>query len=157
MPDYFDKYPEEPRGPVGSPYSFAEGHPEKSVWEIMNQDSERMRVFMGAMKALESLMPATSMYDFGWVKGELAKQPERILFVDVGGNKGHSLQAVCEANKWLPRERCMLQDRDEVIEEARLLGSPGLRGVKMMGHDFNLEQPVKGMNLSSHIHGANMT
>lgn len=118
----------------------------------MNQDSERMRVFMEAMKAIESQMPATGMYDFGWVKGELAKQTERMLFVDVGGSKGHSVQAVCEANRWLPRERCMLQDRDEVIEEVKMSDSPGLRGVKMMGHDFNLEQPVKGMNLSSHTH-----
>ncbi|KAH8685251.1 O-methyltransferase [Ilyonectria robusta] len=144
LPDYFDKYPGEPQGPVGCPYSFAEGHPEKSCWDVMNQDSERMRVFMQAMKTIESQMPATGMYDFDWVKGELAKQTERMLFVDVGGSKGHSLQAVCEANSWLPRERCMLQDRDEVIEEVKLSDSPGLRGVKMMGHDFNLEQPVKG-------------
>ncbi|KAF7551100.1 hypothetical protein G7Z17_g5258 [Cylindrodendrum hubeiense] len=84
MPDYFDKYHEEPNGPVGCPYTFAEGNSDKSVWEIMDDDPERMRVFMEAMNTVESQMPATGMYDFGWVKGEVAKKTKRMLFVDVG-------------------------------------------------------------------------
>jgi hypothetical protein len=36
----------------------------------------------------------------------------------------------------------VLQDRREVIEEAR--AEEGLEGVVMMEHDFHEEQPVKG-------------
>ncbi|KAK7422584.1 hypothetical protein QQX98_001608 [Neonectria punicea] len=144
LPEYFDKYRDEPQGPVGCPYSFAHGQPDTSIWEIMNKNPVRMRTFMQAMKTAESQMPATVLYEFGWVKEELAAQPDRMLFVDVGGGKGHVVQGICEENPWLPKEKCAVQDRDDVIQEAIMMDVPGLRGVKMMTHDFNLEQPIKG-------------
>ncbi|KAH7141382.1 O-methyltransferase [Dactylonectria estremocensis] len=144
LPEYVDQHSQEPQGPVGCPYTFANGEPEKSVWEIMNKDPERMRIFMQAMSSAETLLPASKTYDLGWVKNELDKHNDRMLFIDIGGSKGHALQGVCEANEWLPRERCMLQDRKEVIDEVTTSNNPGLGGVKMMAHDFYLEQPVKG-------------
>jgi hypothetical protein len=39
--------------------------------------------------------------------------------------------------------QCVLQDRGEVIEEAKAAGR-GLEGVVLMEHDFHEEQPVKG-------------
>ncbi|KPM36594.1 hypothetical protein AK830_g9965 [Neonectria ditissima] len=143
LPEYFEEYRDEPQGPVGCPYSFAHGQPEKSLWDIMNKNPERMRIFMQAMKTAESQMPATVLYDFGWAK-EMARSTDRMLFVDVGGGKGHVVQGICEENPWLPKEKCAVQDREDVIQEARMADNPNLRGVKMMAHDFNLEQPIKG-------------
>ncbi len=41
------------------------------------------------------------------------------------------------AGAGLPRKRCVLQDREEVIEENKKRDEEGLRGVVMMGIDFH--------------------
>ncbi|CAM1502734.1 Fc.00g075100.m01.CDS01 [Cosmosporella sp. VM-42] len=149
MPNYFAKYSlREPQGPTNNPYSFANNQPDKSVWDIMNQDPERMRAFMMAMKTAETMMPMTGLYDYSWVREKLCEDDSRTVLVDVGGGKGHAVQAICEENVWLPKERCVVQDREDVVEAAKALDVEELRGVKMMAHDFNTEQPVK----SAHIY-----
>lgn len=109
----------------------------------MNQDPERGRIFMEAMKTAEAMMPMTGLYDYTWAKDEVVNNEERVVLVDVGGGKGHAVQAICDENGWLPRERCVVQDREDVVEQAKAMESE-LKGVKMMAHDFNTEQPIKG-------------
>ncbi|KAH7152774.1 O-methyltransferase [Dactylonectria macrodidyma] len=112
LPEYVDQYSQEPQGPVGCPYTFANGEPDKSVWEIMNKDPERMRIFMQAMSTAETLLPATKTYDLGWVRNEINKHNDRMLFIDVGGSKGHALQGVCALIYHL--RRCLHDYGDEI-------------------------------------------
>ncbi|KAJ3529362.1 hypothetical protein NM208_g9793 [Fusarium decemcellulare] len=145
MPQYFDKYGLcEPKGETHNPYTFANGQPEKSYWDVMHQDPERMRVFQQSMRSAEAMMPATGLYDYSWIQGEADKDSDRPLLVDVGGGRGHVVQAICEEYTWMPKERCVVQDREDVIKEAQQLDVPELRGVKLMPHDFNAKQPTKG-------------
>jgi hypothetical protein len=66
--------------------------------------------------------------------------PNTPLLVDVGGSTGHDLEAFIRK---FPntRGKFVLQDRLEVIEQARKHLSPQ---IEPMVHDFFTEQPVKG-------------
>jgi tRNA G46 methylase TrmB len=110
----------------------------------MNQSPDRMKAMMQSMNTLEKHLPITGMYDFSWVSKVANEQPERILFVDVGGGKGQAIKAISKENPELPRERFILQDRPEVIAEAKSLDAEDLKGAQLMPHDFHTEQPVKG-------------
>ncbi|KAI5468077.1 O-methyltransferase [Mariannaea sp. PMI_226] len=145
MPAFFDEYKRiEPDGPVHCPYSYANGHPEMDIWEIMHQNPERTRNFMHAMAMSNAVLLGKTTYDFAWVREVMDQTDDRILFIDLGGGRGHAVQAICEQNKWLPKERCIVQDREEVIKEVGILKDPLLEGIQFMAHDFLLEQPVKG-------------
>ncbi|KAF5012399.1 hypothetical protein FDECE_1528 [Fusarium decemcellulare] len=145
MPQYFDKYGlREPKGETHNPYTFANGQPERSYWDVMHQYPERVRVFQQSMKSAETMMPATGLYDYSWIQGEANKDSDRPLLVDFGGGRSHIVQAICGEYAWMPKERCVVQDREDVIKEAQQLNVPELRGVSLMPHDFNTEQPTKG-------------
>jgi hypothetical protein len=145
QPDYFEKYGrKEPTTQDHNPFTFANGKPELKILEIMNEKPERMRAFMQSMNNLEQHLPITGMYDFSWVDKIAKEQAEHILFVDVGGGKGQSIRAVSKENPELPRERFILQDRPDVIQEVKALDMEDLRGAQMMPHDFHTPQPVKG-------------
>lgn len=145
MPQYFVKTGlREPQALSHNPYSFANGQFDKSYWDILGQDPERVGTFMRAMDTTQEMMPTKGIYDYSWVRNELDRDTSRAVFVDVGGGKGHVVQAVCEENEWLPRERCIVQDRQDVVDQAERLDTPGLRGVKFMAHDFNSKQTIQG-------------
>jgi hypothetical protein len=144
-PDYFEKYGrKEPTTQSHNPYSYSNRQFDKTVWEIMYQSPERMKNVMQSMNTLEKHLPITGMYDFSWVAKVAKEQPERILFVDVGGGKGQAIRAISKENPELPRERFILQDRPEVIEETKRIDAEDLRGAVLMPHNFHTEQPVKG-------------
>ena len=63
--------------------------------------------------------------------------------MDVGGGKGQAIKAISKENPELPRERFVLQDRLDVIEEVKKLDAEDLRGAQLTAHDFHTEQPVK--------------
>jgi hypothetical protein len=65
------------------------------------------------------------------------------VVVDVGGGLGQLVRDVLRDVEGVRPGQCVLQDRGEVIEEARAAGR-GLEGVVLMEHDFHEEQPVKG-------------
>jgi O-methyltransferase domain len=143
-PDYFEKYGrKEPTTQNHNPFSFGFGKPDAMVWEIMNENPERMRAFMQSMNTLEQHLPITGMYDFGWVDKIAKEQPERILFVDVGGGKGQAIRAISKEHPELPRERFVLQDRPDVIDEVKKLDMEELRGAQLMPHNFHTTQPIK--------------
>ncbi len=70
------------------------------------------------------------------------EDPDRVLFIDVGGSNGHATKVILEKNPGLPPARCMLQDREEVVATFR--GEKSLSGIQTMAIDFHKEQPVKG-------------
>ncbi|KAK0741457.1 O-methyltransferase-domain-containing protein [Schizothecium vesticola] len=152
-PEYFARYGvKEATGPTNNPYTVSWGHPETNMWEIIAADEEKQRVFAAGMRTTDSIAgkyggPA-SIYNFAWLgdlaSAEVKHDKQRALVVDVGGSHGATLKHILEANPSLPAERCVLQDRAEVIEEAIQRDDPALRAVRRMPHDFNHEQPVKG-------------
>ncbi|KAK5655126.1 hypothetical protein OQA88_6025 [Cercophora sp. LCS_1] len=158
-PEYFAKFgAKEPTGPSHNPFTFSWGHPEMNMWEVIALDEEKQRVFSSSMRSMGSIAgkyggPA-SIYDFSWLGEEASKaklangngkvNTDRPLVVDVGGSHGATLKHIMEAVPSIPQDRCVLQDRPEVIEEAIQMDDPALRYVRRMPHDFNNEQPVQG-------------
>jgi len=57
----------------------------------MANPPQRMADFMECMNTLEQHLPIAGFYDFGWVAEKAAADPERTLFVDVGGVSASSL------------------------------------------------------------------
>ena len=69
----------------------------------------------------------------------LKDQEEAVLIVDVGGGRGHNLEALKKA---FPNQhgRLILQDQPQTIDE---IGRQ-LPGIESMRYDFFAPQPIKG-------------
>lgn len=147
MPAYFDEHGlAEPTGRHGTIFAFAAGSPDSTVWEVMNREPARMRAFMLGMGALTEEYPIVGSYDFAWAAAAAGRDgDDRAVLVDVGGGKGHAIKAIRAQTPGLEVGRCVLEDLPAVIEGARGMDDPELRGVRMVGMDFHAEQPVKGM------------
>lgn len=138
----------EPASASEMPLGLAWGHPDKTYYQILEAMPETAEAFNRTMAVgLDGMMPILGMYDFSWV-GEYAAgqaEPGRTLIVDVGGGMGQALKAIIGEVPQIPAERCVLEDRPDVIEKARQAADDGvLRGVKMIGTSFFDEQPEKG-------------
>jgi hypothetical protein len=96
---------------------------------------------MESMTSLDALLPIIGLYDFRWVEEQAHVSEDRVLIVDVGGGKGHAIETICKKHTAIPFERCVLQDRKEVIEELGKSNSPSFH---YRPHDFHLAQPIKG-------------
>ncbi|KAK0650018.1 S-adenosyl-L-methionine-dependent methyltransferase [Cercophora newfieldiana] len=156
-PEYFAQYgAKEPQGPSDNPFTFSWGHPTMNMWEVIAKDEVRQAIFSSGMRSMNSISakhggPA-SLYDFTWIGEEAIKtggegkelKKLKPLIVDVGGSHGDTLKHIMQTVPTIPQERCVLQDRPEVIEEAIALDVPELRNVVRIPHDFNDENPVKG-------------
>lgn len=152
MPEFFAHYGRrEPVGQTHTPFSFGHGEPGKTVWEIAHQSPERLRRVMEAMGSAQLGPLIAESYDFGWVRSRVAEAEERdrVLFVDVGGGKGHVTKAVLAQNEFIPRHRAVLEDRDEVVRAVAEAPGPGLEGVRLQGHDFHTEQSIKSKSRQS--------
>lgn len=70
---------------------------------------------------------------------------DAVIFVDVGGGRGHE---TLELRKKFPhlRGRMIVQDRTEVIRDIT-----DKEGIEVMEHDFFKPQPVKGECLQKEI------
>lgn len=97
------------------------------------------------------LVGEEAVYDFSWVGKweEETGDGGKAKVVDVGGGLGQLLRDLIRDVEGLKAEECVLQDRREVIEEAKRErekeGEQGvLTGVRILEHDFHEEQPVKG-------------
>ena len=64
--------------------------------------------------------------------------PERVLFVDVGGGLGHQFQLLLQQKSEL-KGRIVLEDLPEVVK-----GRPPIDGVEFLSQDFREEQKIKG-------------
>ncbi|KXH60270.1 O-methyltransferase [Colletotrichum salicis] len=144
LPKYFEEYGRrEPATRRHTPYAFSHGQPEMEVWEIHQENPAQVKRFMEVMEMVQQFIPLAGIYDFGWVETKLSEQHDRLILVDVGGSKGHAIKAIMKENPFLPADRIILQDRDEVIEQVAELKDPGLDGVQLQVHDFHKAQPVK--------------
>ncbi|KAI1114290.1 S-adenosyl-L-methionine-dependent methyltransferase [Nemania sp. NC0429] len=65
------------------------------------------------------------------------------IFVDVGGALGHQCIALRQKYPGLVG-RIILQDREEVIQQARERPIPGFEGIETQPYDFFTPQPIKG-------------
>ncbi|KAL2127245.1 hypothetical protein VTI74DRAFT_11052 [Chaetomium olivicolor] len=155
-PSYFRAYGRcEPRGQTHTPFSFGWGKPELPPWEVKALDPVYASMFARSMQSRAIVGGDTRVcggreeggYNLRWV-GEEAKrlgEGEEVVVVDVGGGLGQLLRDVVRDVEGVKAKQCVLQDRREVIEEAREKArESGLEGVVMMEHDFHQEQPVKG-------------
>lgn len=153
MPSYFTQHGlREPVGRHNTIFAHAAGSPDATVWDIMNRDHDRMVDFMLGMSAFEEVYPAAGSYDFGWaVKKATAESGgddgnDRTVLVDVGGGKGHAVKAIRAETPGLRAEWCVVEDLPAVIEQAKAMDDPELRGARFVGMDFHEEQPIKGTN-----------
>ncbi|KAI1133130.1 S-adenosyl-L-methionine-dependent methyltransferase [Nemania abortiva] len=65
------------------------------------------------------------------------------VFVDVGGSLGHQCIALRQRHPRLVG-RVILQDREEVIQQAKTRPIPGFQGIETQAYDFFTPQPIKG-------------
>lgn len=149
MPRYFDEYGrKEPQTINHVPATFAYGHPEMSVYEMIGRNPAWTKRFSRQMEAMEINMPIAGVYDFDWlvqrVQEETAEDKDRPVFVDVGGSIGQAVKAIMAENPALPPGRFVLQDRQEVISSPQVVNDPELGDVTKIAVDFHREQPTKG-------------
>lgn len=103
-----------------------------------------MKRFIKSKEAAERFLPTSGLYDFRAVVEKAQVEKERAVLVDVGGGNGHCLATILREYPNIPQERCVLQDRNEVLKAAEDVNDPALSAVKKVPIDFHHEQPVKG-------------
>jgi hypothetical protein len=146
LPAYFNAYGRrEPTGPNHLPSSFLEGQPELQYSQVLNQDPSRRKTFLHAMSINHRRVPTTGMYDLTWVVAKAHQDPNRPIWVDIGGGKGYTVKVFREAFPGLPAAQCVVQDLPEVVEEARKLDDQELREVHFVAFDFHKDRPVPGL------------
>ncbi|KFH40298.1 Demethylsterigmatocystin 6-O-methyltransferase-like protein [Hapsidospora chrysogenum ATCC 11550] len=133
----------EPVGRHKTITAYAYGNADLTVWEHLNSDPAGMAVFMTSMVAMSQMQPMVGSYDFSSLIAEASKSDDRALVVDVGGGKGHAVKAIAQATPGLPLSRCVVEDMDEVIQEAKATADPEMSQVQFVVTDFHKEQPVK--------------
>ncbi|KAI1802767.1 S-adenosyl-L-methionine-dependent methyltransferase [Daldinia bambusicola] len=147
--EFFEKYGR--REPVHKtlPMSFGlSGDGQLDPWEIVAQlGTEHIEQFGHAMQAMPTYAwPYTGAYDFEWVAKYAATNSERLLIVDVGGSYGHALRAHLTEFPGIPPDRCVVEDRAEMIPNVEKEHEKDrvMKYVKKVPTDFHKEQPVKG-------------
>lgn len=130
----FPKRPEEK-----SPFSYAHN---VELWEFFDKHpSDRVDFDEYLSKRRKGLNQWYQMFPMAKILGPDAKRdPEAVLFVDVGGNKGHDAISFHEAHPRLSG-RLILQDLQSMIDR---LGKDPPEGIELMPYDFFTPQPVKG-------------
>ncbi|KAK3361128.1 S-adenosyl-L-methionine-dependent methyltransferase [Lasiosphaeria ovina] len=147
LPAYFDTYGRrEPLGPAHIPTSFLAGRPELEYFELLNEDPDRIKLFMRAMAVAHRRVPTIGMYDMSWVLDRADQDPSRLAWVDVGGGNGHTVKVFREAYPGLRANQCAIQDLPEVLDEAQKQAESddALRGVSWIPVNFHKDVPVKG-------------
>ena len=147
FPEYFAKYGcKEPTGRYHTISAYASGDAELTVWEHVSKSPEKMQTFMISMVAMSHKYPIMGTYDFSWVAGE-AKKSDRTVLVHVGGGRGHAVKEICEATSGIDFSRCVVEDLQKVVDEARSSAEGGMRDVKFVAMDFHTEQPIKDAHI----------
>ncbi|KAI0114268.1 S-adenosyl-L-methionine-dependent methyltransferase [Hypoxylon sp. NC0597] len=150
FPGFFEKYgPHEPKGESEVPFCFPDGVDGKlTYWELILQRGQaNVERFGLAMQGLQThAWPYTGIYDFSWVADYAKENKDRPLILDIGGGYGQMIRAVLEENPDIPRNRCYLEDRAEVIESVKQksVDDPVLKDVQKVVTNFHKEQPIRG-------------
>ena len=112
------------------------------VW--FKDHPETMNVFLTWMAHNRDGRP--SFFEVFDIRDVLANQKtddSTVVFVDVGGAKGHQCIALKTKSPDLPG-RVVLQDQPEVIEQANTNPLPGFQGIETQAYDFWKPQHLKG-------------
>lgn len=146
LPKYFERYGRvEPTQQRGSPWTFARGQPDKTIWEIMSADPEEVEVFAKSMRASSRFYPMLSPYDFSWIVEKSVEDQGRPLVVDLAGSDGESLLSILRNTPGLPAERCVLQDLPHVLEDnAKMRQEEEIKALQKVPIDIFKDEPVKG-------------
>ena len=112
---------------------------DRSIFEYLSQPENALRLsyaaaLMGHWK--QGTSDWLSVYPIEIQAKDL--DPERALFVDVGGGLGHQCQLLSQKHPDL-KGRVILQDRPEVLDSAPLID-----GLEFVAQDFFEEQVIRG-------------
>lgn len=133
--------PSEPTGDnagTHNPLTYRHGTEGKSVFETLAQQPDTLAVFGRVLKAAAILKPFVGIYPWERLADS---DPQRHLFVDIGGGHGHAIAAILAAQPDLPASGFVLQELPNVIEQAKQTLPAG---VQLQSHDFFTPNPVKG-------------
>ncbi|KAK3938000.1 S-adenosyl-L-methionine-dependent methyltransferase [Diplogelasinospora grovesii] len=146
LPSYFDTYGwKEPIGPTHVPSSFLEGKPELAYFDLVSQDPARMENFMCAMSvANRGRVVTTGVYPMDFVLGAAEREPDRKIWVDVGGGSGNTVKQFLLKNPRLKGSQCVVQDLPDVCEAAQQQADKTLRGVTWVPINFHKQAPIEG-------------
>lgn len=104
-------------------------------------DQEMGRRFGSMMDAWSEGRPRWFEPEFYPVKERLiaGSESDSVFLVDVGGGVGHDVEGLREAFGTSLPGKLVLQDRPEVIEQAKIG-----EAAEKMAHDFLTNQPIEG-------------
>ncbi|KAL8792761.1 MAG: hypothetical protein Q9195_004648 [Heterodermia aff. obscurata] len=114
-------------------------------FEYVKADPERIKTYNSAMQSLATIGDAAKSagsFPYGQVMGEGKIVDTDVMIVDVGGGRGQVLTAIKQVFPDL-KGRMILQDRRDVIEDAKASGLPSF--IEPMAASFFELQPVRGM------------
>ena len=116
-------------------------------WDFFDKNPEDRRDFDEYMvERRKGLTQWHEMFPMASILGPNTKRdPEAVLFVDVGGNKGHEAASFHKAHPDITG-RLILQDLPPMID--RVSKDPP-EGIELMPYDFFTPQPVKGKRSST--------
>ncbi|KAK1520383.1 O-methyltransferase [Colletotrichum costaricense] len=145
MPEHFAKYGRrEPDSEIRTPLAFGFGQPEMTPYEVYYQEPKRRDQFQKAMQMAQYAAPFTGSYNFSWIKEKIRNMNEqRAVLVDVGAGNGHVTKAILQENSFIPTERVVLEDREDVLKHVAAMNDPWLKDAKLQIHDLHTRQPIK--------------
>ena len=152
MPTFLEqtKY-RNPLDSVHGPFQFA-FKTNLGMFEFLNERPKRLSAFNTFMEGHRAdRIPWFQYYPVDSSLGDGMQNETAVLIVDVGGGRGHDLEAFKSAfpNQ---RGRLVLQDLPETIDDIDHLAL----GVESVKHDFFTTQPIQGSMTSttSRIHSS---
>lgn len=141
---YYLKYGfKNPEDAKNSPFSFANGRDDKGVFDILEEQPERMKLFNSAMAIQATIGLKEVMLSYPFDKLEANK--EGVVLVDVGGGKG---QVINEIRTVYPELKgsIVLEDMQVVLEGGTVVPEE----IKKQPYDFfKGEQPIQGTHPQS--------
>ncbi len=124
-------------------------HTSLGFWEYLKEKPERTKVFNSGMQSLATVGGAARSagpYPFDAEIGREEVGEGDVLIVDVGGGKGQVLEAIKAAFPML-KGRMVLQDVQDVIEDAQASGLPGF--IEPIAASFFECQPIEGKDMET--------
>jgi hypothetical protein len=124
--------------PKNSPFTYAHGLKDMSIFDILETMPERMALFNSAMMitAMFGVNQIAGLYPFG----ELKKNADGIALVDVGGGKGHIVNEILKAYPEM-KSSVVLEDMSIVLEGGTVVED----SVRLQPYNFFTEvQPIVG-------------
>jgi hypothetical protein len=139
LPEYFAvRNKAESKSARYSPFAWNEGQEGKSTFEILSTMPARTEGIHTLAMNVQHLRPYTGFFDYNKLVSE---DPERPVFVDIGGGNGHVIKEVLQEFPQILPEQCILEDRAETLKLAKTTGLLPA-GVKLLEHDYLTRQPI---------------